>query len=174
MSIVEKTVPYEILFRLKEDGSIQGCHKKELKLLVREETGEVLSAKELDPEPLTGDAVTQVLGVINSGLSQSLDQTIEEVILLSQEVDSLKTVVENKNKQLEELAAHRDQVENDKEGLGYEVLSLTNSLDTLGETIKSLRETEEKYLKLKEKYPQEDKQLKALDEEAEEKDARVK
>jgi predicted RNase H-like nuclease (RuvC/YqgF family) len=174
MSIVKKTVPYEILFRLKDDGSIQGCHKRDLKMVVDEDTGEILSAKELDPESLAGEAITQVLGVINLGLSQSLDQTIEEVILLSHEVDSLKTVVENKNKQLEELAAHRDQVENDKEGLGYEVLSLTKSLDALGETIKSLRETEEKYLKLKEKYPQEDKQLKALDEELEEKDARVK
>lgn len=179
MSIVKKTVPYEILFRLKEDGSVQGCHKKELKLLVDDETGEILSAKELDPESLAGEAITQVLGVINTGLSQSLDQSTEEVLLLSQEVDNLKSVIENKNKELSELAAHRDQSEKDRTELSHQVDGMINLLEVAEGTVKSLREIEEEYIKLKEKYPQEDKQVKSLEEEPsveemEERNGRVK
>lgn len=74
MNIQQRVTPYEILFRLNPDGTIAGCHKRELETIVDVDSGVVYATKELDPAAITGQYVNTVLGTVNSSLVLTLTE----------------------------------------------------------------------------------------------------
>lgn len=67
--IVQNDYPYEILFRLAKDGAVSGCHRKDLRVIEDDETGQIYSEQELDPVAITpGAAMDGVLGTVNTAL----------------------------------------------------------------------------------------------------------
>lgn len=67
--IVQNDYPYEILFRLAKDGSVSGCHRKDLRVLEDDTTGQIYSEQELDPVAITaGELMDGVLGTINTAV----------------------------------------------------------------------------------------------------------
>lgn len=84
-------VPYEILFRLNEQGIVLGCHRKDLELWVDTSTGKVENAKELDPVSIdSGSAMTAVLGQINASLAASLSLRETELAAKIAELQELQ------------------------------------------------------------------------------------
>jgi len=74
MSIQEINVPYEILYRLNEDGTVAGCHRCDLQIVKNTETGQVYNAKELDPQPIEGADMDSVLGLITTAQAATIAQ----------------------------------------------------------------------------------------------------
>lgn len=74
MTINRHTYPYEILFRLAQGGSVQGCHRRDLEIVRDDETGAVYSTKETDPRHIAGPDMDAVLGTINMALVASLSE----------------------------------------------------------------------------------------------------
>lgn len=83
MSIQKSIIPYEILFRLAADGSVSGCHRRDLEIVTDSESNETYVVKELDPQPIIGDAMDSVLGLVNTGLTASLAVNQAQVNLLN-------------------------------------------------------------------------------------------
>lgn len=115
MSIVKRILPYEILFRLVSDGSIAGCHQKDLQILVDEETEEILSTKELDPVPITEAGLSDVGGIINGVLVTEKNELQLLLSVANQELGDameLLAISEQANTQLSnELTAARLEIQ---------------------------------------------------------------
>lgn len=90
MAIEKITVPYEILFRLAEDGSVAGCHRRDLEILRDNETGYVYPARELDPQPVEGEVMELVLGVIATAQAVTIDQQSAQI---AEKTSALESVV---------------------------------------------------------------------------------
>lgn len=102
--IVQNDYPYEILFRLAKDGSVSGCHRKDLRVIEDDETGQIYSEQELDPVAITpGAAMDGVLGTVNTALlttiagrdatiadlESQLDECQAQAAALNQQIDSV-------------------------------------------------------------------------------------
>lgn len=72
MTINRYTYPYEILFRLTRNGTVQGCHRRDIEIVKDDDTGEVYSTRESDPVPISGTDMEAVLGTVNTALVGSL------------------------------------------------------------------------------------------------------
>lgn len=86
MTIEKINTPYEILYRLNEDGSVSGCHRRELETIKDTSTGEVYSVKEVGPFPIEGAEMEAVLGEINTSLSLSLSQRDQAISDLQEQL----------------------------------------------------------------------------------------
>jgi chromosome segregation ATPase len=111
MSIVSQVIPYEILFRFKPDGTLVGCHRRDLKILVDESTGEVHSAKELDPQPIVGEAMEAVLGNINMSLIATTHQYQDQIAQLGQQSTVLQETLGEKEQELVDLGKRKIEIE---------------------------------------------------------------
>lgn len=109
MTIEKVTLPYEIMFRLADTGSVSGCHRRDIEVVRDSETGEVYSAKELDPQPISGgNEMDAVLGQINSSLAQSLAEKDIELASKSASLDSANDQLMQVVAQSEDLTAQLD------------------------------------------------------------------
>lgn len=79
MGIQIVQVPYEILFRVNEDGTVDGCHCRYLEITRDDTTGTRHNTKELDPQPIAGDLMDEILGVINTALTITLTSRDSQV-----------------------------------------------------------------------------------------------
>lgn len=86
MNIQPINTPYEILFRLAPDGTVQGCHKRELQQLIDLDTGTVHNTRELDPQPVVGAEVEAVLGVIAAAQADTIIQRDDEIAELQNQL----------------------------------------------------------------------------------------
>jgi len=79
MSIVERTRPYEALFRWQADGGL-AAHLQEIVELRREEDGVLLSARLEAPRPLAlaGAGFEAVTAAIDRGLAAELARVTAE------------------------------------------------------------------------------------------------
>lgn len=105
MSIQKKIIPYEILFRLTGDGEVHGCHRRNLEIVTDTETGEIYSAKELDPVSISGEAMDSVLGLINTSLVTTVDGLNGEAVVLRAEIAALEQVRDQASEAVAELQA---------------------------------------------------------------------
>lgn len=89
MNIQIVVSPYELLFRLTKQGTIQGCHRKDIQELVDLDTGTVYNTKELDPTPIQGAGIDAVLGTVNSSLVATLLVRDNTITALSAEKEAI-------------------------------------------------------------------------------------
>ena len=120
MPIEKKIIPYEILFRLSEAGAVQGCHRRNLEMIADSETGEVYSAKELDPESISGEAMDAVLGAINTALTST--------------VASLNEIISTRVAEIAELKRASSHAHEKMSALEVECASLVDQLSEANET----------------------------------------
>lgn len=86
--IVQNDYPYEILFRLAKDGSVAGCHRRDLRVIEDDVTGQIYSEQELDPVAITpGAAMDAVLGTINTSLLATIAAQDAEIADLTSQLD---------------------------------------------------------------------------------------
>lgn len=97
MSIQEINLPYEILYRLNEDGTVAGCHRRDLQIVKNMETGQVYSAKESDPMPIEGAEMDAVLGVITAAQQAT-------IATQGAQISGLQNQLTEKNSQLKTFA----------------------------------------------------------------------
>lgn len=83
MGIEIVQVPYEILFRLNENGLVAGCHCRSMEIIRDDITGVRYNTKELDPQPITGELMDDILGTINTALTTTLVERDAQVGQLS-------------------------------------------------------------------------------------------
>lgn len=124
MAINRHTHPYEILFRLRQDGSVQGCHRKDLEIVKDDDTGEIFSARETDPMPIAGDHIDSVLGVVNSALIVSLA-----------EVQALADTIEG---QLRKCEADAQSIEHERDDLAVQLNQANETIQELTAQVQEL------------------------------------
>lgn len=93
MAIETVVTPYEILFRLDEQGNVSGCHRRDLWRLVDTQSNLIVGEKELDPQPIAGEAMDEVLGLVNTALAASLSASEERCAQLAESMEQLKDEV---------------------------------------------------------------------------------
>lgn len=113
MSIEKVIVPYEILFRLSEGGTVAGCHRRDLEIVREAETGEVYSAKELGVKPIEGAAMDAVLGVINTSQAETIFQQNKVISQSSEIIENLKSVLAEKENQIQHCVSEIDRLTNE-------------------------------------------------------------
>jgi hypothetical protein len=108
MAIEQVTVPYEILYRLAEDGTVAGCHRRDLEIIRNTETGQVYSAKELDPQPVDGAEMEAVLGVITTAQAATIAQQNTQIADLQNQLSQKSDALSSAENQSEDLTAQLD------------------------------------------------------------------
>lgn len=90
--IVQNDYPYEILFRLAKDGSVSGCHRKDLRVIEDDVTGQIYSEQELDPIAITpGAAMDGVLGTVNTALLTTIAERDATIADLQSQLSACQT-----------------------------------------------------------------------------------
>jgi hypothetical protein len=84
--------PYEILFRLNKSGEVVGCHRRDLKIVT---DGPDRWEKELDPEPITGEEMDNILGKINTALVLTVQNRDAFIAQLTSALDESQSLIGN-------------------------------------------------------------------------------
>lgn len=128
--IERKISTYEILFRLNKDGSIAGAHRRDLLEMKDNSTGHEF-VRELDPQPVEGQAMDDILGVINTSLLKSLATEKEANQVLWDEsqntIGALQKRIEILEGQLTLRATLLEQLTNELTSLKAQQAAPTNS-----------------------------------------------
>lgn len=128
MSIETKVLPYEVLFRLAENGAIAGAHCKNIIAVIDKNTGSRVSAAETDPRPLDLDNMGDVVHLINDGLVKLNAEIAERANQLSLQVDSQKVKLDELSAQLNKKAAELDLANNEISNLNKKAAELKEYL----------------------------------------------
>ena len=100
--IVQNDYPYEILFRLAKDGSVSGCHRKDLRVIEDDVTGQGYSEQELDPVAITpGEEMDGVLGTVNTALLTTIADREATIAYLESQLDECQTQAAALNQQID-------------------------------------------------------------------------
>jgi chromosome segregation ATPase len=148
MSIVSQVIPYEILFRFKPDGTLVGCHRRDLKILVDESTGEVHSAKELDPQPIVGEAMEAVLGAINVGLIATTHEYQDQIAQLGQQSTVLQETLEVKEQELVDLGKRKVEIDQQAQQLMTLAQQQEQLIHVKDETLAAVTQSKEQLEKI--------------------------
>lgn len=128
MAIEQIFVPYEILYRLNEDGTVAGCHRRDLKLIRDDETGEVFDAKELDPQPIDGAAMEAVLGVITTAQAVTIAQQNAQLLDLQNQLAQVTEINNQQADLVSNLQNQNTQLSSQIEFANDEIIRLTAEL----------------------------------------------
>lgn len=98
MGIQKKTVPYEVLFRLNEDGSIRGCHRRDLEVIYDDETDEVIASKDIPAQGV--DDLPEIAALVEADLVEANDALKSEGDTLKAEIRAASDALEELDRQL--------------------------------------------------------------------------
>lgn len=109
MTIEKRTTPYEILYRLNEDGTVAGAHMRSLEKVVDTDTGEVYSEKELNPVAIEGPDMEAVMGVINVAQAATIAQLQDAIAVRDEMLQALQDQLAAASNTIIELQAQQEQ-----------------------------------------------------------------